>query len=347
MDSAKILKQVPRLLLPWYRQNARDLPFRQTTDPYAVWISEVMLQQTRMAAVLPYYARFTKCLPDIKSLAMVSDENLMRLWEGLGYYSRARNLKKAAQILVRDYGGMLPENYSELRALPGIGDYTAAAIASICYGLPYPAIDGNVLRVWARLLAVPDSIDALITRRRVYSDLAPLYPKNPAAQLNQALMELGSEVCIPRGHPRCDACPLNPICSAAKTKNPAAFPIRTKKKKRRVETYTVFILRFGNEIALRRRSDEGVLAGMWELPNIPGLSNETEALAALANWEVSPLELKQSVERRHIFTHIEWKMRGFYFTVCKKESDFIWTDFEENRLPLPTAFRKFLKEENV
>ena len=341
--SPEITSQIPALLLPWFSKNARSLPWRETSDPYRVWVSEIMLQQTRVAAVIGYYQRFLTALPTITHLAEVSEDALLKLWEGLGYYSRARNLKRAAQIIVADHGGVFPNTYEEMLALPGIGPYTAGAVSSISFSLPHPAIDGNVLRVFARIFAQETPLDKL--KKPVHEALLPLYTdKNPGA-LNQALMELGATVCLPNGMPHCETCPLASFCVAQAQKNPLAYPVRPAKTKRPIEEKTVFILRVGDELAFCKRDSKGLLAGLWALPSVSGILEEEAAIAQVRAWGLNPTQLTKSSHKKHIFTHIEWQMRGFYFHCKEKSAFFTWVSDEKRAsdLALPTAFRQFLK----
>ena len=211
MTKKAILQQLPGALLPWYEENKRDLPWRKTREPYNIWLSEIMLQQTRVEAVKGYYARFLEKLPSVEALASCDDEVLHKLWEGLGYYSRVRNLKKAANVILEQYGGQFPREHGDVLALPGIGDYTAGAICSICYDAPTPAVDGNVLRVISRLLNDPSPIDLPATKKAVTAALAEIYPPR-AGDFTQALMELGATLCGPNRAPDCEKCPCHSFC---------------------------------------------------------------------------------------------------------------------------------------
>jgi len=347
MDMSTRLLQIPRFLLPWYQGNARRLPWRENADPYRVWISEIMLQQTRVEAVKGYYTRFLEALPTIGDLAQVSEDRLLKLWEGLGYYNRAKNLKRAALVVMHEYQGVFPQTHEEILALPGIGPYTAGAIASICFSLPYPAVDGNVLRVYSRVFALSESIDLPLVKKAVTEALAPLYLEHDPAMLNQALMELGALVCLPNGAPLCDRCPLSRICSAYTSGTMREYPVRTPKKARRMEQKTVFILTCGDKLAVHKREEGGLLGGLWALPNVPGSFDEQEALAQAVDWGVNPAELTYAKQKKHIFTHVEWQMRGYYIE-CRAESpQFVWVNESERaeRVALPTAFRQFLEED--
>ncbi len=302
-----------------------------------------MLQQTRAETVKAYYLRFLERLPALADLAVCPDDELNKLWEGLGYYSRARNLKKAAQVVMERYGGRFPEDYVSVRALPGVGDYTAGAISSICFEQRTPAVDGNVLRVWSRLCASYEDILKPETKRAVSAALAEVYPAGRCGNFTQALMELGASVCRPNGEPDCAACPLRGICRAAAEGLWAELPVRAKKRPRREEERTVFLLECGGAYAIRKRPAEGLLAGLWEFPNIGGKRTLEEALAQAEAWGCRPQMVRKSAERTHIFTHITWKMAG-YDIVCEAKPDrFVWADEAALRktYSLPTAFRKF------
>jgi len=343
-DTHTLLRQIPALILPWYRVNARELPWRRDQDPYRVWLSEIMLQQTRVEAVRGYYTRFLAALPTIQDLAQVDEDRLLKLWEGLGYYNRAKNLKRAAQVITSDYGGVFPRTHREILALPGIGPYTAGAIGSICFGLPYPAVDGNVLRVYARLTATADCVDLPVVRTQITDDLTPLYHDTEPGALNQAIMELGATVCLPNGAPLCESCPLAPLCRAQAAGTQLSYPVRAKKKARRMEEKTVFILTSVESLAVEKRDDTGLLGGLWALPNVSGQLDEDAALALAASWGVEPLELTRSSRKKHIFTHVEWHMVGYYIQCRTQSPRFVWADEDtrSDRVALPTAFRQFL-----
>ncbi len=338
-----LLREGICLLIPWYRSVRRDLPWRRDPTPYQVWISEIMLQQTRIEAVIPYYARFLAELPDVASLAAVPEDRLLKLWEGLGYYSRARNLKKAAQLVMSEYGGELPRRAEELKKLPGVGDYTAGAIASIACGEPEPAVDGNVLRVVMRLTACGDDVLSPSTRRRVTAALRELYPSGEEASLlTEGLMELGETICLPNGEPRCRDCPLRELCAAHREGREADFPKRSPKKERRIEEKTVLLLRCGGRYALRRR-EAGLLAGMWEFPNLPGKLDAEAVRAALLSRGLSAEAIRPCGESKHVFTHVEWHMTVFFVDFSRQSGEFEWKSPEEIRsgYAVPTAFRAY------
>ena len=345
MERQSIMHRLPDELLPWYRENRRELPWRADREPYHVWLSEIMLQQTRVEAVKGYYARFLSTLPTVEALARCDDGALHKLWEGLGYYSRVRNLKKAAQMIVDEYGGAFPGEYASVRALPGIGDYTAGAICSICFDQPTPAVDGNVLRVISRILDDSTPIDLPATKKQVAAQLAEVYPKD-AGDFTQALMELGATVCGPNKRPDCEKCPCNTFCRGFRNGTAERLPVKSPKKTRREVDLTVFILSCEGKVLLRQRPKKGLLAGLWEFPNVPGHLGEQEALCAVEEMGLRPRELLRMVERSHIFTHIRWNMRGFYMEVTSAEGEQNWFTREQVELQaaLPTAFRQFWEE---
>ncbi|MBR6106939.1 MAG: A/G-specific adenine glycosylase [Oscillospiraceae bacterium] len=346
------LKQAVPLLLAWFAEHARDLPWRRGREPYHVWLSEIMLQQTRVEAVKPYYARFLAALPDIRALSECPPDRLMKLWEGLGYYSRARNLQKAAQQVMTEHGGVFPHTYDAIRALAGIGDYTAGAVSSICFDLPEPAVDGNVLRVWTRLLGDARCTDDQKVKREIRDALRTVYAQTPQGQrgqLTQALMELGATVCVPNGAPHCAECPLAAQCTAHRTDTAPEYPVRKAKKARRIENYTVYILQCGDEIAVQKRPDSGLLAGLWELPHLDGTRGAQAAVRDIADWQTGAAELLSVRHRTHIFTHIEWHMTAVHLLVTKKPPCFTWVNAAqlETDTALPTAFRVCLPEEEI
>lgn len=336
------LQNLSQALLPWYYENKRDLPWRADKEPYHVWLSEIMLQQTRVEAVKGYYARFLAALPDIASLANADDAQLYKLWEGLGYYSRVRNLKKAANVILEQHGGVFPREYDAVRALPGIGDYTAGAICSICFDMRKPAVDGNVLRVMSRLIADDTPIDLPAQKKKVMALLEEAYPKE-AGDFTQALMELGATVCGPNVKPSCWACPCGDFCQACQLGIAQALPVKLPKKGRRDEEKTVFILSCAGRYALVKREEKGLLAGLWQFPEVPGKMELEAALAAVEKMGLCVREIHRQVDKKHIFTHIEWHMRGWYMEVSCENDSFVWLTKEqiEREAALPTAFRQF------
>lgn len=339
-----MLEQLPVLLLPWFAEHRRDLPWRRDREPYHVWLSEIMLQQTRVEAVRSYYLRFLERLPDIAALASAPEDVLLKLWEGLGYYSRVRNLQKAAQCVMEQHDGEFPQELSAIRALPGIGDYTAGAIASICFEAPTAAVDGNVLRVILRLTVCADSPADVRVRRRIGEELSAVYPAGHCGDFTQALMELGATVCLPNGAPQCGACPLRALCEAHAQGTELQFPTKPPKKPRRIEQRTVFVLQCGDRLAVCKRPSHGLLAGLWQLPDVPGKLETAEALRQAEQWGVHPTGILKTAERTHIFTHVQWDLRGVWLTCAAEAPQFTWADEDALRheIGLPTAYRQFL-----
>ena len=340
-----IFSKLPGALLPWYDSHKRDLPWRKDRQPYHIWLSEIMLQQTRVEAVKGYYARFLDALPTVETLANADDELLHKLWEGLGYYSRVRNLKKAARVIVDKHDGVFPENYEDILALPGIGKYTAGAICSIAFDQPTPAVDGNVLRVVSRLTMDDTPIDQPAYQADIRQRLAEIYP-HQAGMFTQALMELGATVCGPNWTPRCGECPCREFCRASLSGTAEQYPIKTPKKQRRIEERTVFILSCDGKFALQKRPKTGLLAGLWQFPNCEEKLEFSAALAQVERMGLIPREIYRQVERKHIFTHIQWEMRGIYLEVSSLDGDFEWFTAEQinGEIALPTAFRQFWEE---
>ncbi len=343
-EKSEIPQKMLHPLLDWYPSHKRDLPWRKDRDPYHVWVSEIMLQQTRVEAVKGYYKRFLEALPDVSALAQCPEEQLLKLWEGLGYYNRVRNMQKAARQIMLEHGGEFPQSFAEIRKLSGIGDYTAGAISSICFGMPTPAVDGNVLRVMARLQEDYRNILSPQYKADVTAQLAKVYPLADCGMLTQALMEIGATVCIPNGAPHCEDCPLTALCMARKMKSTAQLPIREKKTTRRLEEKTVFVLSCNGKIAIRKRRASGLLASLWELPNVEGFLDAQSAVSQCEKWGCKPQNLLKTVDRRHVFTHITWEMQGVFVDCAEECTGFVWAEPEElaNTYSLPTAFRCIL-----
>ena len=334
------LRRLPIPLLTWYRENSRELPWRSDPTPYHVWISEIMLQQTRVAAVLDYYRRFLEAVPGPASLAALPQDQLMKLWQGLGYYSRARNLQKAAKQIMERHGGIFPNTYEDIRALAGVGDYTAGAVAAIAFGLPVPAVDGNVLRVAARIAGDSGDITTSSMKKKVTKALEAVIPLEAPGDFAQALMELGATVCLPNGAPLCGQCPASHLCRAFQEGRTEELPVKPAKKARRVEERTVYLLFHRDRVALRRRPGQGLLAGLWEYPNEPSCGPDWPAQwgLALPAWERAGTGI-------HIFTHIEWRM-----TALTGEAEgpdlpegWVWASRADlrDRYAIPNAFRSF------
>lgn len=339
--------ELPRIVTPllaWYRGTARVLPWRSDPKPYHVWLSEIMLQQTRVEAVKGYYNRFLQKLPTIAALAEADEEVLLKLWEGLGYYNRVRNLQKAAQVVVKEYGGELPADYEALLKLPGIGRYTAGAISSIAFGLPCPAVDGNVLRVIARVTASEENTSKEPVKRNFESALAASMPQNDASAFNQALMELGATVCLPNGAPRCEVCPLSHICKAHQLGNELAFPLKDQKPARRIEQRTVFVVLSENRVGIQKRPPKGLLRGLWEFPSAEGKLDRDAAICYLKTIGLTAHNLVPLGDAKHIFTHLEWQMTGFAVE-CTPCSDcaLTWVTLQQLReeYSLPGALKAY------
>jgi len=337
------------LLIGWYREHCRDLPWRASRDPYRVLVSEIMLQQTRAETVKPYFHRFLEVLPTVEALAACDEATLLKLWEGLGYYSRVRNLQKAARAVVEHHGGVIPADFDALLALPGVGRYTAGAVASIAYGIPVPAVDGNVLRVLARLLGDDTDVLSATAKSNAERALAPHVPADAAGDFTQGLIELGALVCTPGEHPRCEDCPLRLLCVAEREGRQGELPVRLPKTKRRVEKRTVLVIRQGERIALRRRPAEGLLGGLYEFPCLPEWVDEEDLRAHLAAMGVNTERIAPLGEARHLFSHIEWKMQGYLVTVSPigegKDAvpDWVWVSESEleQTYAIPSAYAAY------
>ena len=339
--SHSLLKKIVQPLLTWYDANARILPWREHPEPYRVWISEIMLQQTRVEAVKPYFERFLAELPSIQSLAEVSEDRLMKLWEGLGYYNRARNLQRAARLILERHNGKFPSEFEEILALPGIGEYTAGAISSIAFQRPVPAVDGNVLRVMSRLLESAEEIAQPAVKANITHALKQIYPEQRCGDFTQSLMELGATVCLPNGEPKCTECPLAELCLARRHGTVSELPVKAPKKARKQEKRTVLLIFCGNRIAIRRRDGKGLLAGLYEFPNFDGFLSEEQIRAHLnAAAEIIP-----SADAVHIFSHVEWHMKSCLVLVKEELPEFRWVDRESLRreISLPSAFKAFRK----
>lgn len=360
-DSIEIHKEVPVVfrnenlklmaepLVKWYREQKRDLPWRVDVTAYKVWVSEIMLQQTRVEAVKPYYARFLEVFPTIADLANAKEDVLLKMWEGLGYYNRVRNMQKAAQQVMIEYGGEFPGTYEEIRSLTGIGNYTAGAISSFAFGIPKPAVDGNVLRVISRLTASYEDIMKASTRERVEEELEELIPAGAASDFNQGLIELGAIVCVPNGAPKCEECPLAHLCRAHEKGIELELPVKSKAKERRIEKKTVFVFQDGDHVAIKKRPAKGLLAGLYELPNVEGHLTEDEALAYCKQIGLSPLRIQKLEDGKHIFSHVEWQMIGYRIRVdeleksCSEKMLFIHPEEIQAEYPIPAAFETYVK----
>lgn len=344
-------------LLKWYEEHKRELPWRSSPTAYHVWVSEIMLQQTRVEAVKEYYRRFLDRLPTIHDLAVADEEVLLKLWEGLGYYNRVRNMQKAAQTVVQQYDGTLPADYEELLKLAGIGSYTAGAVASIAYGIPRPAVDGNVLRVIMRVLECSDDIMKQSVKRAVEDVLTRIMPADRPGAYNQALMELGAMVCVPNGAPHCAECPVKNVCSSRRHGTAMDFPYKTPKKQRRIEERTVFVIQDADCAVLHRRGAKGLLAGLYELPNVEGCLDEQQTLEWVGKEGFQAVHIERLPQAKHIFSHIEWRMQAYRIKVCdmgEESSDAMlrsrkeagWLVVRQDRIaqevPIPAAFSSYM-----
>ena len=332
------LEKIVEPIVKWYKENKRMLPWRKQKNPYAIWISEIMLQQTRIEAVKVYYERFMREIPNIETLANIEEEVLLKLWEGLGYYSRAKNLKKAAIKICEEYGGNMPKYYEQLVDLPGIGEYTAGAIASIAYHERVPAVDGNVLRVISRIIGSTKDILLPDTKREMTAKLKAIMPKE-AGDFNEGLMELGERICIPNGEPFCNNCPLQAYCVAYKQGLTNQIPVRIKKTKRKYEERLIFVLEWKDKIAIQKRGEKGLLAGMYEFPNV--MKKEGLIIKQiLQTWNLEAEQKEALGKAKHIFSHIEWNMEGWRIKVKNKNEQFIWAKKEEiiEKYAIPEAF---------
>ncbi|BCN32037.1 A/G-specific adenine glycosylase [Anaeromicropila herbilytica] len=305
-------------LLDWYDKGVRILPWRENPKPYYVWISEIMLQQTRVEAVKPFFDRFIKALPEVRDLAEVEEDKLLKLWEGLGYYNRAKNLKKAAIMIMEEYNGTLPASYEHLLELPGIGSYTAGAIASIAYQIPVPAVDGNVLRVTKRITNSYDDITKQKVKSELENELKDIMPGDRPGDFNQSLMELGATVCLPNGKPLCDKCPVYSICEAREQGSYMQIPVKPAKKARKIEEKTILLIEHENNIAIRKRDEKGLLSGLWEFPNFNQKLSLSEIEELLKNNNVELDEIELLGEAKHFFSHIEWRMIGYKIKLDKR-----------------------------
>ena len=340
------------LLLDWYRQNRRDLPWRESRDPYRVLVSEIMLQQTRAETVKPYFHRFLSVLPTVADLAAADEPTLLKLWEGLGYYSRVRNLQKAARVVMEQHGGEIPADFDTLLALPGVGRYTAGAVASIAFGIPVPAVDGNVLRVMARLTGDPTDVLSAAAKKNAEDALAPHVPEQDAGDFTQSLIELGALVCTPGGDPHCGDCPLHLLCVANREGKQAELPVRLAKTKRRVEDRTVLVIRWSDRdgnlyVALRKRPPEGLLGGLYEFPCLEGHADVSAVREHLSELGLSVSYVRSLPSAKHLFSHIEWRMIGYGVELTApptaETEDWIWarSDEVDGYYTLPSAYSAY------
>lgn len=344
-----LLKESVEPLVAWYREHRRDLPWREHPDAYRVWVSEIMLQQTRVEAVKPYYDRFLKAFPNVEALAAAEEDKLMKMWEGLGYYNRVRNMQKAARQIMTEHDGQFPCEYDEILKLSGIGNYTAGAISSFAYGIAKPAVDGNVLRVVSRLLASDSDIMKASTRTQIENIIEEVIPADAAADFNQGLIELGAIVCVPNGEPKCEICPVAHLCKAKEQNIQMELPVKTKAKARRIEKRTVLIFRDNETIAIRKRPAKGLLAGLYELPNVEGHLTRKEVIEYGKMIGLTPIRVKKLVSAKHIFSHVEWHMIGYEVLVdeleknCSEKMIFAGREEIDQKYSIPSAFEAYIE----
>lgn len=343
----KNLKEMVTPLVEWYRTNQRDLPWRKNSTAYHVWVSEIMLQQTRVEAVKPYYERFLKELPTIRDLAEAKEDVILKLWEGLGYYNRVRNMQKAAIQIMEEYNGSFPCEYDKILGLTGIGNYTAGAISSFAYGIPKPAVDGNVLRVISRITENYEDIMKASVKTKVEEMLERVIPEEAASDFNQGLIELGAIVCVPNGAPKCKECPVSQFCKAYKHGTQLELPVKAKAKERRIEKKTIFIFKDGENVAIRKRPAKGLLAGLYEFPNVEGHLSQEEAVAYSKEIGLAPIYIQPLEAGKHIFSHVEWHMIGYSVRVdelehaCKEMMLFVHPEEVQREYPIPAAFETY------
>ena len=348
----KIVRSDIQNLIYWFKLNQRNLPWRNPITPYTVWISEIMLQQTRIQAVIPKFLAFIQELPDIKSLAIVDDDKLMKLWEGLGYYSRARNLKKCANVLLHDYNGEFPHTKEELMKLPGIGAYTAGAIATTCFEEKVSAIDGNVLRVLSRYFGYTEDIRSKETisyfDQIILSALTNVNAKE-IRFFTQGLMELGETICIPKGQPLCSTCPFHTHCIALKENTILTIPYRSKSKEKKIMNKTVLIIHNHDQYLIHKRNYTGLLANLYEFPNVDNTFTKEDVIHYLKQYPFNVKSIKESISSKHVFTHIEWHMQGYEIEIDEihqsllENNHYFLSKEELKKISIPSAFQAYLK----
>lgn len=352
LENEQLYEMVEPLTV-WYRKNKRDLPWRHHVNAYRVWVSEIMLQQTRVEAVKPFYYRFMEALPTVQDLAEAEEDKLLKLWEGLGYYNRVRNMQKAAQQIMEEYDGRFPETFEEISKLKGIGNYTAGAISSFAFGIPKPAVDGNVLRVVSRLLANEEDIMKQSVRTKVELALEKVIPADNPSDFNQGLIELGAIVCVPNGEPKCEVCPLAHLCRAKALGCQMELPVKKKAKERKIENRTVLVFQDGETVAIRKRPAKGLLAKMYEFPNLEGHLNMDEVVEYCKSIGLAPVFVKELPTAKHIFSHIEWHMTGYAVRVdeleknCTEQMIFAHPEEIQNTYSIPAAFEKYTYYVNI
>lgn len=347
------LYELAKPIVEWFRKEKRQLPWRENVNAYRVWVSEIMLQQTRVEAVKPFFYRFMEELPTVKELAEAPEDKLLKLWEGLGYYNRVRNMQKAAQQIMIKYNGEFPQEYEKILELSGIGSYTAGAISSFAFGNPKPAVDGNVLRVLSRILASREDIAKASVKTKVENLLEKVIPEEAPSDFNQGLIELGAIVCVPNGEPKCECCPAAHLCRARKEGIQMELPVKKKAKERRIEERTVFIFQDGDAVAIRKRPKKGLLAGLYEFPNVEGHLSLDEVVEYSKKIGLTPIYVKELPPAKHIFSHVEWRMIGYAVKVdeleknCKEEMIFASPEEIQENHSMPAAFEGYTRYVNI
>jgi A/G-specific adenine glycosylase len=348
------VKQFQEQLLSWYGDNKRTLPWRENQDPYRVWVSEIMLQQTRVDTVIPYFERFTELFPTLQDLANADEEKVLKAWEGLGYYSRVRNLQTAVKEVCKSYGGKVPDTPREIASLKGVGPYTAGAILSIAYGVPEPAVDGNVMRVLSRILLIEDDISKPKTRILFENAVRELISHEDPSSFNQAMMELGALICTPRS-PACLLCPMRELCKGFEEGKQNELPVKLGKTKVRKTKMTAGIL-IGKDgrFLIHKRPSEGLLANMFEFPNTEYIGEtknaETEALIGYLdeNIGVNALLEEKAGYIEHVFSHLKWEINIWQGTIgnCPEElpPGWKWVTIDElDGYPFPVSHQKIIR----
>lgn len=336
------MQEIVKPLIKWYQKNKRTLPWRTNKEPYHIWVSEVMLQQTRIEAVKSYYHRFINEIPDISTLSTISENKLLKLWEGLGYYNRARNLQKAAQQIVQNHNGIFPNTYDKIIDLAGIGEYTASAISSICFNEKRPTVDGNVLRVVMRLLNCYDNVLDPKVRESVKDKLEKIIPDNPG-DFNEGMMELGETICLPKGTLNCEKCPLSNYCLSFQSKTTSDLPVRIKNTTKKTEEKTILLFYYKNKFQIRQRSNQTLLKDLWEFPSLDGYFTKKQLEQWLIENKIKGTVTK-SIQNKHIFTHKIWEMKSFLIQLdsIDQYNEWITVKEAEEHYPIPTAFQPFL-----
>lgn len=345
MDCGKSqIRLFQRKILSWYKKSRREMPWREQPTPYRIWISEIMLQQTRVDTVIPYFNNFMARYPTVESLASSEENELMKYWEGLGYYSRIKNIRKTAIELVQNHQAKLPESFEELLKLKGIGEYTAGAIASEAFGEKVPAVDGNVFRVFARLTGFREDIREAKSQEKLKVAVRGVLPEKEIGDFNQGLIELGALICIPKGSPKCELCPVKEFCGSYRDNLQDEIPFRSKARKRTVQERTVFLIQCGDRFAVRKREEGTLLEGLFEIPNREGFYTPEEAKSVVEEMGFTVKDLHMIRDKKVVFTHIEWILQGYYFHVAEENDAFLF-ETKENLLKnyaLASAFIGYL-----